>query len=245
MRVDAGIIGGTGVGERLLRLGGTPLFVPTSAGLLRGRMLEVDDARILLISRHSGGHKVPPHKVNYKAIASGLSSLGVRACFASAAVGSLRRDWKPGTLIACSDFLDVTCRNLTLYDRQVVHTDFSHPFGAAARAAMLQAAQAAGVEMIDGGVYICSNGPRYETPAEIALYSQLHGDVVGMTAATEAILMREAGVEYATLAVVTNLAAGFEDQPLSHEEVVEEMGRSGEAAARILLDAAARIAKRT
>ncbi len=239
MQVDIGIIGGTGVGDRLLALGGTPFFVPTEAGMLRGRLIEHKGVSILLIGRHSAGHKVAPHNVNYAAMARGLVAVGAKACLASAAVGSLRRQWGPGTLLACSDFLDLTFRNLTMFDRNVVHTDFSTPFSPQVRAALLST----GTNVIDGGVYVCSNGPRYESPAEISFYEKIGGDLVGMTAASEAILMREAGIHYATLAIVTNLAAGLEDQQLSHEEVVEEMRRSGEAATETLLAAAVSLTK--
>jgi 5'-methylthioadenosine phosphorylase len=238
MQVDVGIIGGTGVGDRLLRLGGKPLFVPTEAGMLRGRLIEHEGVSILLVSRHSAGHKVPPHKVNYHAMALGMKALGAKACLASAAVGSLRREWGPGTLVACSDFLDLTFRNFTIFDRKVVHTDFLQPFAPRVREAIL-----ASPNIVDGGVYVCLNGPRYESPAEIRFYEGLGGDLVGMTAATEAILMREAGVDYGTLAIVTNLASGYTDQPLSHEEVVVEMNRSGEAATNALLSAAVSLAK--
>ena len=239
--MDVGIIGGTGVGDRLLKLGGKPLFVPTSAGMLRGRLIDHKGASILVVSRHSAGHKVPPHHVNYAAMALGLKAVGVKACLASAAVGSLRREWKPGTLVACSDFVDLTFRNLTLFDQNVVHTDFSTPFSETGRAAML----AANPNLVDGGVYVCLNGPRYESPTEIKFYETMGGDLVGMTAASEAILMREAGIEYATLAIVTNLASGYEDEPLSHEEVVAEMNRSGEAATQTLLAAAVSLATNT
>ncbi len=241
MRIDVGIIGGTGVGDRLLALGGSPLHIPTPAGTLRGRRIEREGLTLLVIGRHSAGHKVPPHRVNYQAMAYGMRQLGAKGVLATAAVGSLRPEWGPGTLVACSDFLDLTFRNLTLFDREVVHRDFSHPFGPASRSALLHAG---GEAVKDGGVYVCGNGPRYETPQEIQTYKGLGGDLVGMTAASEAILMREAGVDYACLAVVTNLAAGISPTPLDHGEVVDEMTRSGEAAVGILLGAAARLAGR-
>jgi len=95
MQVDIGIIGGTGIGDRLLRLGGTALHVPTPAGVLLGRYVQVNGLNLFLIGRHSAGHKVPPHKVNYRSMALGMRKLGVKACLATAAVGSLRVDW-PG-----------------------------------------------------------------------------------------------------------------------------------------------------
>ncbi|MDR3691566.1 MAG: MTAP family purine nucleoside phosphorylase, partial [Fimbriimonas sp.] len=186
----------------------------------------------------------PPHRVNYRAMALGMKQLGVNACLSTAAVGSLRTNWGAGTLVVCSDFLDFTGRNLTLFDRQVVHRDFTDPFGPNARAALLRAASEVGEAVQPKGVYLCGNGPRYETPVEIDLYKNLHADLVGMTAATEAILMREAEVEYGCLAIVTNLAAGISKTPLTHEEVVDEMNRSGGRAVSILLKAASLVAGR-
>jgi 5'-methylthioadenosine phosphorylase len=243
IKVDVAIIGGTGVGDRLLRYGGSPIVVPTRDGLFRGRVIEHEGVSICLVSRHSAGHKLPAHRVNYHAIALGLKALGAKGCFASAAVGSIRTDWRPGTLVVCSDYLDLTYRNTTLYDREVAHTDFTDPFGPKARAELLGAASDVGAPHEDGGVYVCLNGPRYETPHEIEVYKQLGGHLVGMTAASEAILMREAGIDYATLAVVTNAAAGYSEQPLSHQEVEDEMERTGETAVQILLRAAVRLAK--
>lgn len=234
MKAVAAIIGGTGVGERLSALGGRPVCVPTSLGSMRGRLLELSGVPTILVKRHSAGHKVPPHLVNYRAIALGLKAIGVRLCLASAAVGSLRPEWPSGTLVVPRDIYDLTGRNLTLFDRQVVHTDFSTPLPG--RDSLLAGAALSHTAVIDGGVYVCGNGPRYETPNEIAVYATF-GDLVGMTAATEAILMREAGIDYGLLAVVTNLACGISKHPLSHVEVVDEMERSGANAVRVLQSA--------
>lgn len=145
-------------------------------------------------------------------------------------------------MVACTDFLDFSNRQQTMFDRQVVHTDFSTPFGPLAYGAIVAAGKDLGEQIHDGGVYLCGNGPRYETPAEIEMYSQVGADLAGMTATTEAILMREAGVDYGCLAIVTNLASGISDASLNHEEVVDEMKRSGERAVAILLQAAKRLA---
>lgn len=237
MRIDAGIIGGTGVGERLLAMPGRPLHVPTSSGLQRGRLIEIQGKTVLVMSRHSAGHKVPPHRVDYATMARAMKQLGAIACFSSAAVGSLKPDWIPGTLVACSDFIDVSGRFPTLFDRTVVHTDFGEPF--AARAHIVKAAHRLRIDVHDGGIYVCGNGPRYETPEEIRIYSGIGGDVVGMTAASEAIVMREAGIPYGCLAIVTNLAAGLSDEPLEHGDVAAEMGKRSEVALKILLQAVA------
>jgi 5'-methylthioadenosine phosphorylase len=235
MRVDVGIIGGTGIGDRLLALGGTPVHIPTPAGILRGRLTEANGIEVLVVGRHSSGHKVPPHEVNYAAMALGMRSLGIRYCLSTAAVGSLRSDWGPGTLVSCSDFLDFSGRTPTLFNRTVTHTDFTYPFSKLLREKMGAAATTEAIPVTAEGVYVCANGPRYETPQEIELYQQAGGDLVGMTATSEAILMREAGIEYGCLAIVTNFASGISSTPLNHLEVVEEMNRSGERAVKMLL----------
>ncbi len=232
LKADVALIGGTGIGERLAALGGQALCVPTPFGALRGRLVTYEGVSMVIVRRHSGGHKVPPHAVDYEAIADGLRRLGVRACLSSAAVGSLRADWGVGTLASCTDFFDASGRGTTLFERDVRHTDFSSPFPLSSHLV--------GVE--NPCVYACMNGPRYETPFEVSLLRQLGADVVGMTAANEAIAMREAGVPYACLAVVTNLACGLSDGTLSHGEVGDAMSLHGERAVSILLDATRRVA---
>lgn len=244
MNFDAAIIGGTGVGSRLIALGGAPVHIPTPVGAIRGRHLEHQGANILLLSRHSAGHKVPPHKVNYVGMATALQQLGVKYCLASAAVGSLREDWGPGTFVACSDFLDFTFRNTTVYDATVVHTGFNDPFSPELRAKFLLEGSKIGVDVNPKGVYLAGNGPRYETPHEIVLYRQFGADIVGMTATSEAIAMKELGIQYGCLAIVTNLAAGISPIEPNHQEVEDEMKKSGEKAVKILLGTAVSLAKK-
>ncbi len=209
MQIEIAIIGGTGVGAPLMAMPGTSVHVPTPEGTLRGKVIELKGRRVFVASRHSAGHKVPPHKVGYRALALGMQQLGVHSCFATAAVGSLRTDWPVRTYALCTDFIDDTGRRPTLFDRTVVHTPLPFPFHPELGDALQAGASLARVEVKRPAVYVCANGPRYETPHEIRMYRQLGGDVVGMTAASEAILMAEAGVRYACLSVVTNLGTGL------------------------------------
>jgi 5'-methylthioadenosine phosphorylase len=201
--------------------------VGTRFGLAKGRLVTIGGTQVFVVARHSEGHATPPHRVNYRAIAEAVHTLGARRCVATAAVGSLQPDWMPGTFVACSDFLDLSGRNLTMHDREVLHTDFSDPVSPLVHAALIETSDG---PIQASGVYLGLNGPRYETPQEIRTFRGLGADVVGMTAATEAVLMRELGIDYGCLAIVTNLAAGISLTPLSHQEVVEEMGRSGDRA---------------
>ena len=232
MKVDAAIIGGTGVGTLLAQEPGRTIHIPTRYGVVGGRLIAIGPKSVLLLSRHSAGHSVPPHKVNYRGMAMALQQVGVGICFATAAVGSLSVSRPVGTFVACSDFLDLSGRNLTLHDDQVVHTPFAQPFGPRARAAILSSKQ---FQIEDGGTYLGLNGPRFETPHEIQMLSAI-GDVVGMTAASEAILMKEAGIEYGLLAIVTNLGEGL-GGPVEHGLVGDVMHSLGPQAVKIMKSA--------
>ncbi len=236
-RIDVAIIGGTGIGSRLAKLGGHALHVPTPFGLMRCRLVTHSGLNLALVQRHNTGHRTPPHHVNYPAMALGLRQLGAKACLGTAAVGSLRPEWSTGTMVACTDFVDITCRNLTLFESSVRHVDFSQPFDPVALDSLFKGASHCNVVLRTPATYIGANGPRYESPAEIQ-WMRGFGDIVGMTATSEAIAMREAGVPYANLSIVTNLAAGLEtDVVLDHGDVVHAMEASGELAIKILLAA--------
>jgi 5'-methylthioadenosine phosphorylase len=241
MTAEVGLIGGTGVGNLLALEGGAPVHVPTPFGMARGRLVSIEGRSTFLLSRHSAGHSVPPHKVNYRAMASALAQLGARYCLATAAVGSLDLQRPVGSLLVCSDFLDLTFRNITLHDEQVVHTPFAQPFGLDTRQALLAGAEAAGAQVMDGGVYVGLNGPRFETPHEIRLLGQI-GDVVGMTAASEAITMKEAGVQYGLLAIVTNMGEGLGGD-VQHGLVSQAMTGLGPKAVAILKQAVGALPK--
>lgn len=235
LKCDAVVIGGTGIGERLAGLGFKAVHIPTAYGMQRGLFGEFEGARILAVQRHSAGHKVPPHMINYRAIADAASRVNAKAVFASAAVGSLRADWSPGTLVCCDQFIDLTCRSVTMHEREVRHIDFSHGF--AAHPALLNSAREQNADVQDAGIYVGLDGPRYETPAEILMLQRLPGDVVGMTASTEAEVIQEMGIPYACLAIVTNLGAGMTAGELNHGEVTDVMKLHGEKVVKILFGA--------
>lgn len=226
MKPDIMIIGGTGVGDRLTALPGKLISLQTAFGMMRGKFVEMNGLKIIVVARHSKGHKSPPHSVNYGAIASAAKQLGVRGVFATAAVGTLRTDLVPGTICVCRDFVDFTCRNFTVHEKKVVHCDVSGAFSPVLKDALIASGLAKGLELPQV-VYLGLNGPRYETHTEIKLFQGLHCDVVGMTASTEAIAMAELGVPYACLAIITNFGAGLEGSILEHGHVTEIMQDSG------------------
>ncbi len=245
-RFPIAIIGGTGVGQFDLDTPPEPRTITTrygeamaQTGVLRGRP-------VVFLARHGAGHKVPPHQINYRANIAALISLGVRAVLATTAVGGLRLELKPGEFVLLDDLIDFTRdrTHKTFFDGeggQVVHTDFTRPYSEPLRSAIQQAAQTLQLPLRPTGTYLCNDGPRYETPAEVRLFAQWGADVVGMTGVPEATLAREAGLHYAGISLVTNPGAGISPTPLTHQEVEEAMQAAGPRLRALLTETVAHL----
>lgn len=185
---------------------------PLALGKLAGR-------EVLFLARHGEAHSIPPHQVNYRANIRALKDAGATRIASVATVGGIRREFGPGTLVVPRQIIDYTWgRPATFFEgpgAKVSHIDFTEPYSADLRAAILAAARACGETVADGGCYGTTQGPRLETAAEILRMERDGADLVGMTAMPEAALAREAGLEYAAIAVVVNHAAGKGDSAVA------------------------------
>lgn len=223
------IIGGTGFERLPPEIFAEPLRVATEFGTVPVLSVSnnyTEPYKLYFISRHGDTHRLAPHQIDYRANVAAMCELGVRFVLASNTVGSLRKDLPPGSLVLLSDFLDFTRGRVLSYFGDAgswSHTDFTTPYSTFLRDALVQAASIADASLVEHGTYVCCDGPRFETPAEIRMFAALGGDVVGMTGLPEAIFAREAGLEYAALCVVTNYGAGLTSSPVSHADVVAEM----------------------
>ena len=240
MTIDRAIIGGTGFYDPRLLEDTEEQVLKNKYGeahLLTGSYKGVS---IAFLTRHGASHNIPPHRINHKANITALKELGVKRVLATTAVGSLRGNLLPGALVIIDQFIDNTRGNVcTFYDGEdgeVVHTDFTYPYCPQIRKYLAAVMTEKRIPYVDGGTYLTTDGPRYESPAEIKVYAHWGADVVGMTNAPEAILAREAGLCYANLSLVTNYAAGISAHPLNHQEVVEMMGRKIELIREVFLD---------
>jgi 5'-methylthioadenosine phosphorylase len=182
--------------------------------------------QLVFLTRHGTGHHTPPHKINYQANIKGLQMLGVKKILSTFAVGSINLKMPPRSLILIDDFIDFTSgRKMTFYDggsAGLAHTEMSSPYCPVLRQQLLETAPRFGLEMHTRGTYVCTNGPRLETPAEIRMFSKMGGDVVGMTGVPEVTLARELGMHYAAVARSVNWAAGVEKTIELIEEGWEE-----------------------
>lgn len=210
----------------------TPYGEPSGA-LIFGR---IGASEVVFLARHGHGHTIPPHEVNYRANVSALSQVGATRVVSVASVGGIRADLGPGTLLVPHQIIDYTWgRKMTFHEgaeSQVTHIDFTDPYDESLRAALLDAARAAGEKIVDGGVYAATQGPRLETAAEVNRLARDGAHLVGMTGMPEAALARELGLAYAAVAVVANPAAG---RAGSRESI------SLEAISRVLADSMGRV----
>ena len=214
MSIDLALIGGTGLYafpglENVRRESvATPFGVPSGEivlGTLAGK-------RVAFLARHGEAHTLAPHRVNYRANVWALHRLGARRMLGVNAVGGITERMGPRVIAVPDQVIDYTHGRLDSFcdveGAKVEHVDFTEPYTASLRMALLAAARRAGIAVVDGGCYGATQGPRLETRAEIARLRRDGCDLVGMTGMPEAALARELGVEYACLALVATWAAG-------------------------------------
>lgn len=195
--------------------------IETDYGSVEVKIAEVAGHEVCFVGRHGPKRNLPPHKVNYRGNIQALSASHVDYIISVGTVGSLNKTMKPGHLVIPHDFIDVTKhRSYSFYDDKRVHVDMSNPFCTTLRDEFIaQSKKIKSLSVHDHGVYLVTEGPRLETPAEITMYTS-YADVVGMTLTPEVILAREKGVCYASLCVVCNMAAGLQ-KGLPASEIVQ------------------------
>ncbi len=230
-QVKLAIIGGTGVYDPNVLEDIVEEKVLSEYGEVLVKLGTYQGVRIAFLARHGSGHTVPPHLINYRANIRALKLLGVEKIIATGAVGSLDLAYKPGDFILVDQFIDFTkSRAMTFFEggeQGVLHVDMTTPYCVELRKQLQEAGHNAQIELNNAGAtYICTEGPRFETPAEIKMYKLLGAQLVGMTSVPEVILAREAEMCYATIALVTNYAAGISNNPLTHQEVVDTMNET-------------------
>ncbi len=212
----AAIIGGTGVYG--LNVATTPRLVPTPYGEVSLEVLQAGEGEyagereIIFLSRHGSNHANPPHLVNYRANMWALQELGVRYVYATAALGSCQGHLRPGDLVLLKDFIDFTKeRPATFFSEGAgaVHAIMDDPYCRTLRSLFQKTAKETNVTVAGEGTYVCTEGPRFESAAEIRMFKMLGGDVVGMTNYPEVVLARELQICYATVGMVTNWCTGM------------------------------------
>lgn len=197
----------------------TPYGVPSDSIVL-ARQAGID---LAFLSRHGQGHSRAPHQVNYRANLWALADLGVEKVFSVNAVGGITEGLEPGHLAVPNQLIDYTWGREQSFNLRpeggVQHIDFTYPYSSNLRTALIDALDKLNLPYRGSGVYGCTQGPRLETAAEIRRLGADGVDIVGMTGMPEAALARELGLDYASLCLVVNRAAGLEAKPLTLSDI--------------------------
>ncbi len=219
--VRIGLVGGSGFGQ-LIGQGETRRIDTPYGPSPDITITQIGDVRVAFLPRHGTRHEFPPHKVNYRANIWSLKQLGVERIVATNAVGAMRESYRPGNLVIPVDLVDFTrLRNQTFYESEpVVHVDVTDVYCPEIRKTLIEASRRSSRKTWNESVLACTDGPRYETPAEIMMMRNAGCDVVGMTSAPEAFLARELEICYGAICVVTNMAAGLQ-RSLTASEVMQ------------------------
>ena len=199
----------------------------------------IGDTEVIYINRHGSEHHIAPHQINYKANMFVLKTLEVTDIVAVTAVGGITEDMSPMKWVVPDQIVDYTHGRLQTYsdvnDTKVNHIDFTYPFDEVLRNRLITVLDGQNCEYEKQGTYGVTQGPRLETIAEIKRMYQDGCDIVGMTAMPEASLARELEMNYATLSLVVNWAAGKGDGKLiSMEEITQLISEGNEACEKII-----------
>lgn len=221
-KAHLGVIGGSGLYDMAGLTDVEQVSVETPWGMPSDEIVigTLEGTRTAFLPRHGRGHRYTPSEVPYQANVWALKKLGVSFVVSVTAVGSLKEEIAPGHLVVVDQFIDRTIgRPRTFFGEGVVgHVPFGDPVCPSLRQVLLAAARAVHTDVVDGGTYVCIEGPTFSTRAESEVFRSWGASVVGMTNLPEARLAREAGLSYATLALATD----YDCWHVGHDDVSVE-----------------------
>lgn len=239
--VNIAIIGGTGLYDPRILANIHEEEETTPYGAVKYKVGDFAGKPVAFIPRHGSTHSIPPHLINYRANIWAMKKIGVTHIISTTAVGSLNLAMGPGDFVLVDQFMDFTKNRITTFyeggERGVVHVDVTEPYCSYLRDILFKAGSEIGIPVHKSGTYVCTEGPRFETPAEIRAFGRLGGDLVGMTNVPEVVLAREAEMCYSTVSMVTNFAAGISPKPLTHSEVLDTMRANTENIKQLVMAA--------
>ena len=231
------IIGGTGVysaGNKSHKQ-----TIHTKFGEVELDILDINGEQVVFLARHGSGHSLPPHLINYRANILALKEIGVKYIYSTAAVGSCNEKYAPGDVVIIQDFIDFTkSRPVTFFDgvrSSVKHVDMSCPYCKTLGHKFYEKAHEFGLTIKGPAVYVCTEGPRFETAAEINMFKQLGGDVVGMTSVPEVVLAKELGMCYSSIGIISNWCTGMNGD-ISVHDIQSSIGSNKEIITQIFME---------
>lgn len=238
MNKKFGFIGGSG----LYKLDGVKVLEEISVDTPFGRpsdqvlRLSLDGDEFYFLPRHGKTHSISPSDLNYRANIYALKSLGVEVLISVSAVGSLKEEHAPTNFVLVDQFIDWTkgLRKRTFFENGVVgHVSCAYPVNKALRERISRVLSKTDIKHSNNGTYICIEGPQFSSRAESELYRSFGADVIGMTNVPESYLAKEAGMAYATVAMVTDYDC-WKEEHCTVEEIMKVMEKNNQSAQKLI-----------
>ncbi len=199
---------------------------------------EINKRKVAFLPRHGKNHTISPSKINYRANIEALKKLGTENIVSLSAVGSLRKDYKPGDFVLVEQFIDKTfLRKKTFFDDDlVVHIPLANPICPNLKEKLNVTLKNLKINFHSHGTYICIEGPQFSTIAESELYRSWGCDIIGMTNMPEAKLSMEAGISYASVSMVTDYDCWHPDhESVSVKQIIKTLKENSEKAERLII----------
>jgi len=244
LKAEIGIIGGSG----LYSMPGftaqeeanidTPFGHPSDNYVLG----ELAGRNVAFLARHGRGHRISPSELNFRANIYGMKSLGVQRIISLSAVGSLKEEHRPQDFVLPDQFFDRTRGRVSTFfgEGLVAHISFADPICPELAKVVGNACRAAGVNVHEGGTYLCMEGPAFSTKAESNVYRSWGMDVIGMTNLQEAKLAREAEICYVTVAMVTDYDCWHPDHDaVTVSDIIANLVKNAANACAVVAEAVA------
>lgn len=172
----------------------------------------VNGVNTAVILRYGDHADMASHLVNFRSNIWGLKKSGVKQIISQNAIGSCNPHIRPGDFVVPDDAMDFTKKRvLSFFEDHAcwVRVDMSEPFCGNLRGYLLEACAGERIPVCSTGTFICTEGPRFETPAEVRYYNSIGGDIIGTPMFPELVLAKEAGMCYASLSMVINMCTGM------------------------------------
>jgi 5'-methylthioadenosine phosphorylase len=247
-KVRIGVIGGSGIYEVAQLVGAHEVYLDTPFGAPSDAYIvgQIDGESVAFLPRHGRGHRVSPSRLNNRANIYGFKMLGVEYLISISACGSLQLEYQPGDIVIPDQIFDFArSRPSSFFDDPVVgtaglvaHVSVAEPFCSFLSGVCAEAVERTGRSVRRGGTLVTVEGPRFSTRAESGVFRQLGFALVGMTAAPEVFLAREAEMSYATMAHVTDYDVWHETEaPVTVETVVRQLMANAEIAKTSVVNA--------
>ena len=224
-KTQIGIFGGSGFYKFLDNIEEIKIDTPygeTSDNIMLGK---IGDRPVAFMPRHGRNHSIAPHKVNYRANAWAMKEIGCKCVISPCASGSLQERIKPGDIVFCDQYVDRTSARLDTYFEydDIQHVSSADPYDEDLRNHAINCAKNLGLEFHSKGTIVVIQGPRFNTKAESAFYTNQGWEVVNMTQYPEVHLVKELGMKSLNISLITDYDAGLvaNCDPVSHQNVMK------------------------